>query len=149
MVMITDTELRDAIKLGLAKAGKRIIEDARDAIPKRTGRARRGLKVGIDKGDKLIMRLGWPRGPYYSYFLEFGRKASAKRTRPGRARALRIGNTGQVRASARGSSLPAGKYLEKAIKSQQGQKAIEDEIAKQVAPLFKDIIIGPHGARFK
>ena len=148
--LITESELREAVKRGLARAGKVIVEDARDSLPKRTGRARRGLKVGIDKGDKLVMRFGWPRGPWYAYFLEFGRKASSGRTRPTRARALRIGGTGQVRASSRGSSLSAGNYLRDAVESPKGQAAIEREIGKAIEPLFKDIVIDKTGkARFK
>ncbi len=147
MAMISEAELREAIKSGLLKAGKTIQKDARDSLPKRTGRLRRGLKVGLDRGNDIVMRFGWPKGPFYHAFIERGRKASSKRTRPARARALRIG--GDIRASARGSSLPAGKHLETAVESSKAQAAIEREISKEVEPLFKDIVIGPHGARFK
>ena len=150
MPMITEPELRKAVKAGLLRAGKEIRDDARDSLPKRTGKLRRGLLFGLDKGTKIRLRVGWPGSPFYAAFVERGRKASTKPTRPIRARALRIGGTGQVRASSRGSSLPAGRYLEKAVESREGQQAIEREIGKAIEPLFKDIIIDKSGTlRFK
>ena len=148
MAMITEAELREAVKRGLLAAGKEIVKDTRRSLPKRTGRLRRGLKVGLDKGNAIVMRFGWPKGPFYAAFIERGRKASSSRTRPTRARALRIG--GDIRASARGSSLPARKHLETAIESSKARAVIEREIGESITPLFRDIVIGPDGkVRFK
>ena len=148
--MITLAELRNAVKAGLLKAGKTIRDDARDSLPKRTGRLRRGLLFGLDRGHKVALRIGWPASPFYARFIEYGRKASTKTTRPTRARALRIGNSGEFRASSRGSSLPAGKHLERAVESRKGQQVIEEEITKAITPLFRDIVFDKTGkARFK
>ena len=148
--MISEAELRAAVKRGLLKAGKTIRDDARDSLPKRTGRLRRGLLYGLDKTDKPTLRVGWPVGPFYAAFIERGRKASSKRTRPKRAKALRIGGTGSFRSSSRGSSLPAGRHLETAVESREGQQAIERELTEAIRPLFKDIHFDKSGrARFK
>ena len=150
MPMITESELRKAVKAGLLRAGKEIRDDARDSLPKRTGKLRRGLLFGLDKGTKIRLRVGWPGSPFYAAFVERGRKASSKRTRPKRAKALRIGKTGEVRASSSVSALPAGRYLEKAVESQKGQAAIERAIGEAIIPLFKDIHFDKSGkARFK
>ena len=148
MPMISEEELREAIKRGLARAGKTIRDDVRPTLPKRSGRLRRGLKFGVDKGNAIVLRFGWPQSPYYAHFVEFGRRASTKTTRPTRANALRIGN--DIRASARGSSLTPRKLLEKGVTSSEAQAAIERELTKSITPLFKDIIFDKTGkARFR
>ena len=94
-MMISRPEMVTALQRGLRSALKDVSDSARSKLPARSGRLRRGLLYGVDKEpDKVQGRIGWPKGPFYARFVEYGRKASSKLIRPRRRKALRIGSSG-------------------------------------------------------